>query len=135
MKKYLPALLVITAIGILAYWADFFLSGTVKARQDNVYLSFQSAFPLADAWLTFCILMTVFNHFRREERKKIFFGLLSSSSMIFLALIDIHFNLNQGIYKNSDTPIFMETIINIWLVSLGIATAICLYRDLMKKER
>jgi hypothetical protein len=132
VKKCIPVLLAITAIGILAYWADFFLMGTVKARQDNVYLSFQSAFPLADFWLTFCLIMTALSHFRCEKYKKIFFGLLSSSSMIFLALIDFLFNLNQGIYKNFDTPVFMETTINIWLVSLGIITAICIHGDLKK---
>lgn len=132
MRKIIPVLLAITAFGILVYWADFFLSGTVKARQDNVYLSFQSAFPLADLWLTFCLFMAAFNYYRREEQKYIFFGLLSSSSMIFLALIDTLFNLNQGIYKNLGTPVFMEAIINVWLISLGILTGLYFYKDLTK---
>lgn len=134
MKKCIPVLFIATAFGILAYWVDFFLIGTVKARHDNLYLSFQAAFPLADLWLAFCLLKTAVSYYRRQEQKWIFFGLSSSSAMIFLALVDTLFNFNQGIYKNFNLSVLMEIIINIWLFSLGIITGLCFYKDLAKSR-
>lgn len=134
MKKCIPVLFIATAIGILAYWVDFFLIGTVKARLDNLYLSFQAAFPLADLWLTFCLFEAAFNFYLHKEQKWIFFGLSSSSAMIFLALVDTLFNFNQGIYKNFNLSVLMEIIINIWLFSLGIITGLCFYKDLAKSR-
>jgi hypothetical protein len=133
VRKSIAVLFVITAIGILAYWADFFLAGTVKARQDEIYLCFQSAFPLADGWLAFCLLMTALSHFRRNEHKRIFFGVLSVSSMIFLAMIDTLFNFNQEIYRNLSPSVLTEICINIWLICLGIVAGRHFYKDLTLK--
>ena len=48
--------LLVTGIGTLLYWLDFFLAGSVRVRDDPVYLAFERAFPLADAWMAACAL-------------------------------------------------------------------------------
>ena len=56
MKKHLfPLLMAITAIGTVVYWVDFFLiDKAVKARTDQIYLAFESSFPLPDCWMAAC---------------------------------------------------------------------------------
>jgi hypothetical protein len=35
----------------ILYWCDYYTSGAVHVRQDAVDHAFESAFPLADAWM------------------------------------------------------------------------------------
>jgi len=50
---YLALVAVLTTL----YWIDFFTSGDVHVRDDAVYLAFERAFPLADAWMAACSLL------------------------------------------------------------------------------
>lgn len=49
--------LAIVASMTTLYWVDFFTSGGVHVRNDAVYLAFEKAFPLADAWMAACSLV------------------------------------------------------------------------------
>lgn len=126
MKKHLfPFLLAITAIGTAFYWIDFFLlEKAVKARADQIYLAFESSFPLPDCWMSCCLAMAVISFYRRKTRQWIFFGLMGAASMIFLALVDVHFNINQGNYSlvAKNPALAIEFFINIWLLLVGTAT-------------
>jgi hypothetical protein len=50
---YLALVAVLTTL----YWVDFFTSGGVHVRDDAVYLAFEKAFPVADAWIAACSLL------------------------------------------------------------------------------
>lgn len=123
MKKHLfPLLMAITAIGTVVYWVDFFLiDKAVKARTDQIYLAFESSFPLPDCWMAACLALAVIGFYQQKIRQWIFFGLMGTASMIFLSLIDVHFNINQGHYAliaQNPTQV-IEAFINIWLLVLG----------------
>jgi len=53
----LSVLLIISAIGLVYYWVDFYLRKGVQVIQDEWYLKFQKAFPIADMWVTVCSLL------------------------------------------------------------------------------
>lgn len=117
-SKWVIAALFITFVATLAYWLIYFLSGEVQVRQDEVYLAFENAFPAADAWMAVCALLGAFGLLRKQA-KGFLFGLLAGSSMIFLGLMDVTFNLNQGIYALGGMETAIEVVINLFCLMVG----------------
>jgi len=107
--------LVVTGVGTLLYWLDFFTSGRLHVRTDAVYLAFERAFPLADAWMAACALAGAVGLARRRPWG-LLFGLLAASSQVFLALIDVLFNLNEGNYSIAAGGMAFEFLINVVLL-------------------
>lgn len=109
--SYLALVAVLTAL----YWIDFFFAGRVHVRDDAVYLAFEKAFPLADAWMAACSLLGAIGLWRRRPWG-LLFGLLAASAQIFLACIDVLFNLNEGNYTIVSAAMAAEIAINVVLL-------------------
>ena len=58
MDVTLGVLLSVTAVVTVAYWLDFFLRGSVQVVEEEWYLRFERAFPVADGWMAACCLVT-----------------------------------------------------------------------------
>ena len=108
---YLAVVAVLTTL----YWIDFFTSGGVHVRDDAVYLAFERAFPLADAWMAACSLLGAIGLWRRRSWG-LLFGLLAGSAQIFLACMDVLFNLNEGNYAIASAAMAAEILINVGLL-------------------
>lgn len=109
------AYLAIAALGTLAYWLDFFTSGTVQVRSDEVYLAFERAFPLADAWMAACAAIGAVGLWRHRPWG-LLFGLLAASAQVFLGCMDLLFNLNEGNYAVASGPMAVEVLISAYLL-------------------
>ena len=107
--------LAIVAVLTTLYWIDFFTSGGVHVRDDAVYLAFEKAFPLADAWMAACALLGAIGLWRRRSWG-LLFGLLAASAQIFLACMDVLFNLNEGNYAIASASMAIEILINVGLL-------------------
>jgi uncharacterized membrane protein (DUF2068 family) len=108
---YLAIVAVLTTLS----WIDFFTSGGVHVRDDAVYLAFEKAFPLADAWMAACSLLGAIGLWSRRAWG-LLFGLLAGSAQIFLACMDVLFNLNEGNYAIASAPMAAEILINAGLL-------------------
>jgi len=108
---YLALVAVLTTL----YWIDFFTSGAVHVRDDAVYLAFERAFPLADAWMAACSLLGAIGLWRRRSWG-LLFGLLAASAQIFLACMDVLFNVNEGNYAIASAAMATEILINVGLL-------------------
>jgi len=84
-------------------------------RGDAVYLAFERAFPLADAWMAACSLLGAIGLWRRRPWG-LLFGLLAASAQVFLACMDVLFNLNEGNYAIVSTAMAAEVLINVVLL-------------------
>ncbi|MEW6596423.1 MAG: hypothetical protein AB1429_02890 [Pseudomonadota bacterium] len=117
--------LVLGAALIAAYWAAYFLTDWTKpdfvhdpamARQTAVYLGFEGAFPLPDAFVAVCLLLAGLN-LSAGRSAAVAFGLVGAGGLMFLALIDIFFNITQGLYAPAllahDLGMQMEVVINL----------------------
>lgn len=107
--------LALVAMLTLLYWVDFFSSGGVHVRDDAVYLAFERAFPLADAWMAACALLGAIGLWRRRPAG-LLFSLLAASAQIFLACMDVLFNLNEGNYSIASPAMTIEIGINAGLL-------------------
>jgi len=123
MTVILAVLLIITALVTIYYWADFYLRGAVHVIEEDWYIKFEKAFPVADLWgLVVCSLLGAVG-LLTEQPYGPFFSLLAAGSMIFLALMDITFNIENNLYPliaTSNQMVF-ELVIDLWTLVLGIS--------------
>ena len=123
----LAALLIVTAIATVYYWVDFYLKGSVQVTQEDWYLKFEKAFPPADLWMSACALIGAIG-LLMEQDFGLVFALVAAGCLIFLALMDITFALQNKLYRLTATSNQMkfELLINLWTLGLGAACIIYL---------
>lgn len=125
---WIIGMLIFACFATTAYWVIFFTTGDVQARNDPVYIAFESAFPLADGWMALCALVGAIGLWRKKDWGFLF-GLLAGSSSIFLGLMDVLFNINEGNYALGGAAMAVEIAINVTTLSLGILVIVYLWRN------
>ena len=123
----MSTLLILTAIGVVYYWSDFYLRGSVHTIKEDWYIKFERAFPPADIWMAACALVGAIG-LLLGQTYGVVFSLLAASSLVFLALMDITFNMQNRLYHLVATlnQMRFELFINLWTLGLGIALVIYL---------
>jgi hypothetical protein len=132
------AIMLIGVLLMCAYWIAFYLSDFTKPNVEiidpsdpaafmRVYMGFESAFPLADGFVAVTSALAIF-YLAAKDSKAVLFGLVASGALMFLALIDIYFNVLNGLYRPSrlwaDSGLQMEMAINVICVTLSVASVI-----------
>ncbi|MEI9888916.1 MAG: hypothetical protein WDN08_20930 [Rhizomicrobium sp.] len=127
--KILAALLVFGAIVTVAYWANYFVAGDVRVLSDTWYTYFEDAFPVADLWMALTMLLAGIGLWR-GTRSGALFGLMAGSALLYLAAMDITFNVEHGLYAllPKSGPMLTEAWINASSLGLGIATLVMSWR-------
>ncbi|MFX1318644.1 MAG: hypothetical protein ACFE9D_08300 [Promethearchaeota archaeon] len=117
----LSVLLILTAIFVIYFWVDYFFKGNVQVTKEEWYNKFESAFPIADFWMSACAILGALGLLLGQSFGP-FFALLAASSLIFLALMDITFNIQNKMYRlaRKSREMAFEVIINVWCLTLGI---------------
>ncbi len=112
-------LLVVTALGTAAFWVGFFAGGeALHSSATDVYRGFEHAFPVADAWMATCALVAAIGLARRRPWTPLA-GVAAGSALVFLGLLDVTFDVEQGLYGIGSGARAVETIINVFCLSVG----------------
>jgi hypothetical protein len=125
---FLAGALYLTAAVTAIYWLDFYFGSAVSAKQEEWYRIFQRAFLPADAWMALCATFAATGLLLgRPFGAKC--GLLAGSALVFLALMDITFNAQNGLYPlaASSNAMRLEILINVWTLALGGAVIAALW--------
>ncbi len=112
-------LLLLGAIGIVAYWLSYFAGGEVHASEALCYHVFERNFPLPDGFIALLSVLCA-HALHRRRASAVLFGLLAAGGYYFLGLIDIAYNLWNQMYAQLTAPMAAEIVIN--LFCLGFAT-------------
>lgn len=120
MRMALAVMLAITAAGTALYWLDFFLLGTVHVVEEDWYLRFQRSFPVADAWLVVSSVVAAVGLFASADYGDAF-ALVAAGALVFLGLMDLTFNLQNGMFRllPSSGEMWTEVVIVAWCLTLG----------------
>jgi hypothetical protein len=127
MDIALSVLLIGSAVFCIYYWVDFYITGGVHVIKDDWYIKFQNSFPAADLWMSTCAILGAVG-LLTEQTYGVLFALLAASSMIFLGLMDVTFNIQNRLYRlvASSGQMKFEVFINVYALGFGIALIICL---------
>jgi hypothetical protein len=120
MTIVVSVLLIGTAVVAIYYWIDFYLKGAVHVIKEDWYIRFQSAFPTADLWMSICAIAGAIG-LLTDQTYGVVFSLLAASSMIFLSLMDITFNIQNKLYRliAASGQMKLELFLNIYNLVLG----------------
>jgi hypothetical protein len=115
-------LMIGTAISLIYYWIDFYVKGGVQVVNEDWYIRFQKSFPAADLWAAACALVGAIG-LLTGQTYGLLFALLAASSLIFLGLMDVTFNIQNNLYRlaGASGQMKFEIFINVWTLGLGIA--------------
>ena len=122
----LSVLLIVTAIVLIYYWVDFYTREGVQVLKEDWYMRFQKAFPIADFWTAACAIAGSIG-LLTEQPYGLLFTLLAASSLIFLGLMDITFNIQNNLYRlvTTSSEMKLELLGNVWFLGFGIALIVC----------
>lgn len=127
-ERLLGALLILGAGITTFYWWSFFTGGDVMVLRARWYTAFESSFPVADGWMALCMLVSGIG-FALRRRFAAPFGLMAGATLLYLAAMDITFNVENGLYALAaiNTAMQFEIFINIGAAILGMATVAISY--------
>ena len=125
-RRILGVTLIAGAIVTALYWWIYFTSGGVRLTDERWYTAFEDAFPAADAWMALCMAGAgtglLMNRVWAQP-----IGLMAASALIYLAAMDISFNVNNGLYPIAfagGLSMIAELFMNVTSALLGVWTLV-----------
>ncbi|HEY1630193.1 MAG TPA: hypothetical protein VGF56_02710 [Rhizomicrobium sp.] len=129
--RILAALLLLSAVVTAFYWGSYFTGGDVMVLHDRWYTAFESSFPVADGWMALCMAVAGAGLFLgRDWGARV--GLMAGSAILYLAAMDIAFDVENGMYAlaSANDAMKFEIFINASCVILGVWTLVASWRRL-----
>ena len=121
------AAMVATAALTGAYWADWFTKGRVQSADDPEYVTFEESFPLADAYMA-VLYVAAARSLWKQRPAAVPLGIAAGSAHVFLALMDLLFDLRRGNLREKTPEMQIEKAIIGASLFFGPLTMIRLWR-------
>jgi len=115
--------LIVAVVVTIAYWVIwFFVDRSILASANTEsYYTFENAFPVADGWMAVSALLGALA-LRKRRASVLLWCLCAGSASLYLAGMDILFDLENGIYKAPTGDwggVVVEAIINAATLFVG----------------
>ena len=117
-------LVVAAFVSMLAYWGIWFFGNRqwIASLDTPAYYVFENAFPAADGWLTFACAMGGWTLWKRRPTA-LFWLLTGGSAAVYLGLMDVLFDLENGVYlapRGDWGAVGTEIAINVYALGVGV---------------
>jgi hypothetical protein len=109
-------------VALVAYWTIwFFVNRAWLASLDTPsYYVFENAFPAADGWLAIGCALGAWALYKRKA-SALFWLLAGGSASVYLGLMDVLFDLENGVYRVGDAgAVATEIAINVYSLGVGV---------------
>jgi hypothetical protein len=120
--RFILGVLIFGSVAYTAYWVVWFGVDRelLASAHTESYYAFENAFPLADAWTVLAGIAAAVTLVKRRASTLIW-STAAGSTSIFLGLLDVLFDLENGIYRSPDTgAVAVEIVINVLTIALGV---------------
>ena len=104
-----------TAIVTPIYWIAFFATGNLTPSPTDVGLRFEMAFPAADMWMAIAAALGAIS-LKRGWALGYPMAVAAASAMLYLALMDVAFDLENGVYMLGRGQVAIEIAINVFCI-------------------
>ena len=128
---FILGVLIFGVVATVAYWVVWFgIDREILASAHTAsYYAFETSFPLADLWMTLAGFAASIALVRRRA-SALLWCIAAGSISIYLALLDVLFDLENGIYRSPDTGgVIVEVVINVLTLSMGVVVLIWAWRS------
>lgn len=110
---------ILFSVGLIGFWIYFFKVENRNPERTEIFLGYERSFPVPDLfWITPSLIISAIG-ILMGERFGIFFSIISGSALVFLGLLDISFNAQQGGYTTNKSDTIMNLTINLLCVIIG----------------
>jgi hypothetical protein len=111
--RLIMALLIGTIVVDVAYWSIWFTHRSWLASDPSqAYTDFENAFPLADAWLGLCALLSIITLVRRKAAALLWL-IATGSAAAYLLGMDVLYDLEHGVWWGSGAEGWIELGVNL----------------------
>jgi hypothetical protein len=121
----------LVASGIFLFWVVFFTQDVVTikdSRLKEIYMAFESAFPFADFYLSLMLIIGGLG-LLKNKLYGYFFSVVAGASLIFLGILDVSFNLQNGLYSIGIQEAVFNALINLACLCFGIYLLFAIWRS------
>ena len=118
-------------LATLAYWGVWFGVDReiLASAHTESYYAFENSFPVADAWMVACGVAAAVALLRRRASSLLWI-IAAGATSIYLGLLDVLFDLENGIYRSPDTGgVCVEVAINVLTLTFGTVIVIWAWRS------
>jgi hypothetical protein len=119
--RFILGVLIFGWVATIAYWVVWFgIDREILASaHTESYYAFENAFPAADAWMALTGVVATVALVRRRA-SAFLWSLAAGATSIYLGLLDVLFDMENGIYRSPDTGgVIVEVVINVLTLSMG----------------
>lgn len=110
---------ILFSVGLIGFWIYFFKVENRNPERTEIFFGYERSFPVPDLfWITPSLIISAIG-ILMGERFGIFFSIISGSALVFLGLVDISFNAQQGGYTTNKSDTIMNLTINLLCVIIG----------------
>ena len=111
---------IITAVGLVLFWIGFFTIGLAPKNPPDGYFVYEHSFPVPDIILAVVLIAgSVLNMTGGTHGTTLLVA--GGGALVFLGILDISFNFQNGMYKISVMDMILNAFINLWCVLFGAA--------------
>jgi hypothetical protein len=121
-RRRVIAAMTIGIVVMVAYWTLWFTTRSVVASNTTkAYYDFENAFPLADGWLTVCLVGAIAT-LRRRASFSVFWLLAGGGAGVYLFCMDALYDVEHGVwFKNAGGVIelainIITLVFSVWLL-------------------
>lgn len=129
-RRFMIGLLWFGAVATAAYWIIWFGidRGWLATASTPAYYAFENAFPVSDAWMGVTGVLAAVA-LQRNRPTALLWMLLTGSATLYLAGMDVLFDLENGIYTHGDPGgVVVEALINVLCLGGGTAVIVFAWR-------
>lgn len=129
--RFILGVLIFGVVATAAYWVVWFgIDREILASaHTSSYYAFENSFPLADAWMGVTGILAIIA-LLRGRASALLWCIAAGSISIYLGLLDVLFDLENGIYHSPDTGgVIVELVINVLTLSMGVVVMVWAWRS------
>lgn len=119
----IPILSIITAAGLVLFWIGFFTIGLAPANPPAGYFVYEHSFPVPDIILAIVLFTGAILTMTGTSHGTTLLA-AGGGALVFLGILDISFNLQNGMYSISVMDMILNAFINLWCVLFGAAIVV-----------
>jgi hypothetical protein len=109
---------IITAVGLVLFWIGFFTIGLAPKNPPAGYFVYEHSFPVPDIILALVLIAgSVLNMTGGTYGTTLLVA--GGGALVFLGILDMSFNFQNGMYKTSVLDMILNAFINLWCVIFG----------------
>jgi hypothetical protein len=127
---FILGVLIFGVLATLAYWIVWFGvdRDILASAHTESYYAFENAFPAADLWMAGCGLAAIVALVRRRASSLVWI-IAAGATSVYLGLLDVLFDLENGIYHSPDTGgVCVEIAINVLTLAFGTVIMVWAWR-------